>query len=114
MEGDHHVCEGVTLRATPGETEGHQIVRLHTAGERVYVLGDLIHWTAELEDPRRMAPTSSPTEIRRALIAEMQDQPSTLLFSHARFPGWGRLTPDGQGKWRWRFLEESDRPPTSA
>jgi len=103
VEGDHRVCDGVTLLSAPGETEGHQVVRLQGSGGRVYVLGDLVHWPAELEDPRRMGPTSSPTMIRRRIIDETQEQPSTLLFTHGRFPGWGTLTPCGQDMWQWRY-----------
>src|SRR5262249_5237544 len=84
VEGDHRVCDGVTLLSAPGETEGHQVVRLQGSDGRVYVLGDLVHWPVELEDPRRMGPTSSPTAIRRRIIAETQNQPSTLLFTHGR------------------------------
>lgn len=103
VEGDHRVCDGVTLRSAPGETEGHQIVRLEGSGEWVYALGDLVHWPVELEDPQLMGPTSSPTEIRRRVIAETQEQPSTVLFTHGRFPAWGALTPVGPEQWQWRY-----------
>jgi glyoxylase-like metal-dependent hydrolase (beta-lactamase superfamily II) len=101
--GDHRVCDGVTLLPAPGETEGHQIVRLEGSRGRAYILGDLVHWPVELEDPRLMGPTSSSTEIRRRVIAETQEEPSTLLFTHGRFPGWGALTPCGQDRWQWHY-----------
>ena len=103
VDGEHRVADGVTLLSAPGETEGHQIVRLEGSQGRVYVLGDLVHWPAELEDPRLMGPTSSPTEIRRRVIAETQEQPSTLLFTHGRFPGWGTLRRSGPDTWEWRY-----------
>lgn len=103
VQGDREVCDGVTLLSAPGETDGHQIVRMQAGGERVYVLGDLVHWPVELEDPELMGPTSSPSRVRRRIIAETQEQPSTILFTHARFPGWGALTSAGPNKWRWRY-----------
>ncbi len=108
VEGDHEVCEGITLIPTPGETEGHQIVRVQTGAGRIYVLGDLVHWAPELERPHAMAPTSSPSEIRRRVVHETQEEPSTLLFTHAVFPGWGTLTPVGPDTWRWEDTGDAD------
>jgi glyoxylase-like metal-dependent hydrolase (beta-lactamase superfamily II) len=102
VEGDHDVCDGVSLIHTPGETEGHQIVRVQTSDGRVYILGDLVHWAIELEDPRAQAPTSSPTELRQRVVAETQEEPSTLIFTHAVFPPWGTLTPASPDTWRWQ------------
>jgi len=42
---------GVQVIAAPGETPGHQIVRLHTQGQTLYCLGDLYHHVVEVEQP---------------------------------------------------------------
>jgi glyoxylase-like metal-dependent hydrolase (beta-lactamase superfamily II) len=40
--------------ATPGETPGHQIVRVHSLGQTLYCLGDLYHHRLEYEHPTWM------------------------------------------------------------
>jgi glyoxylase-like metal-dependent hydrolase (beta-lactamase superfamily II) len=42
---------GVSILPTPGESPGHQAVRLASAGEVLYCIGDLYHLTAEVESP---------------------------------------------------------------
>ena len=39
----------------PGETPGHQIVRVSSGGETLYCLGDLFHDFVEVENPSAMA-----------------------------------------------------------
>lgn len=42
---------GVQIIAAPGETPGHQIVRVHSQGQTLYCLGDLYHHVVEVEQP---------------------------------------------------------------
>jgi glyoxylase-like metal-dependent hydrolase (beta-lactamase superfamily II) len=104
VSGEYEVCPGVTLVPTPGETEGHQIVRVQTSEGRFYVLGDLVHWPPELEEPLISAPTSPPSEVRLRVVRDSQTEPSILIFTHARFPGWGQLLPERTDTWRWESL----------
>lgn len=51
VDGDRKIAEGIDIMATPGETRGHQIVRIHSEGQTLYSLGDLYHHAVELDHP---------------------------------------------------------------
>ena len=51
VAGEHEAAPGVTLLPTPGETAGHLVVRIESEGERLYVLGDLVHHACEVAHP---------------------------------------------------------------
>jgi glyoxylase-like metal-dependent hydrolase (beta-lactamase superfamily II) len=98
VAGEHPLVDGVTVLPAPGETAGHQIVRVHSAGETLYLLGDLYHHAIEIEhpalnvhwaDPEQMA-TSKQTLIRAALAEN-----AILVATH--IPGFGRLRPTDSG-----------------
>jgi glyoxylase-like metal-dependent hydrolase (beta-lactamase superfamily II) len=102
VTGTREVCPGVTMIPTPGESPGHYAVRVGSNGARVYYLGDLVHHVCEVEHPD-WAPgqnrdTAALLESRRRLFAEIEGTPSLVVFSHARFPAWGRLAPAGSGR----------------
>ena len=49
VAGDADICEGVRVLAAPGETPGHQVVRVQSQEQTLYCIGDLIHHLVELE-----------------------------------------------------------------
>jgi glyoxylase-like metal-dependent hydrolase (beta-lactamase superfamily II) len=51
IEGNCDLIPSVQIIATPGETPGHQIVRVHSHGQTLYCLGDLFHHQVEFEHP---------------------------------------------------------------
>ena len=50
-EGVTDLGHGVQIIAAPGETPGHQIVRVNSQGKTLYLLGDLYHHVVEVEEP---------------------------------------------------------------
>ena len=50
-EGVSDLGRGVQIIAAPGETPGHQIVRVNSQGKTLYLLGDLYHHVVEVEEP---------------------------------------------------------------
>ncbi len=102
-QGDDEVVPGVTMIAAPGESPGHSIVRVESAGERFYSLGDLFHHTCEAEHLEWvMTERDTPAMIasRRRLVAEAVPSWAILVFTHNVFPGWGRIVASGAG-YRW-------------
>jgi glyoxylase-like metal-dependent hydrolase (beta-lactamase superfamily II) len=98
------VTPGVMMVPAPGETAGHCIVRVASDGRRFYYLGDLFHLPCEVEHvdwapPHRDA--AALTASRLALLSEAVGHDSVLVFSHGRFPAWGRITRAGGG-YRWQ------------
>ena len=92
VDGNRDLGGGVEIIAAPGETPGHQIVRVHSEGQTLYCLGDLYHVPIEFEQPTWMAPwkqVESTLASRQALIAAALSEDAILVSAH--IPGIGRL-----------------------
>jgi glyoxylase-like metal-dependent hydrolase (beta-lactamase superfamily II) len=55
VDGDRELMPGVRMIAAPGESPGHYVVRMHSRGQTLYCLGDLIHHPVEVEHPAWMS-----------------------------------------------------------
>ena len=106
IAGEHEVAPGVTILPAPGESPGHQIVRVASQGEIFYALGDLFHHPSELAHLDWYSPWNDPATMRDSrarFLAEAVPNGAVALFTHALFPGWGRIVRDGAG-YRWEAL----------
>ena len=104
VDGDREVVPGIAMLHAPGETPGHSIVRVASAGERFYALGDLFHHAGEVEHLDWHSPWVEPVAMRASrerLLAEAVPSQATVVFTHAPFPPWGRIVPAGAG---YRFV----------
>ena len=102
VEGEYTVAPGVTMIAAPGESPGHSIVRVQSGGATFWALGDLFHHPIEVERPDWHASWNDPAlvaESRRAFLDAVKPD-DLVVFTHAPFPGWGRIVRDGDG-YRW-------------
>ncbi len=87
----------------PGETPGHCMVRVRSGGETFYYVGDLFHHPCEVSHPDWIPPRrdlAATRASRSRLFAEAVPGRATVVFSHGRFPAWGRIIPAGGG-FRW-------------
>lgn len=104
VDDDREVVSGVTMIHAPGESPGHSIVRVRSAGETLFLVGDLFHHPCEVEHLSWVSPGRDPAAMRRSrerLIAEALATEALITFSHAKFPGWGRLARrDGGATWQ--------------
>ena len=87
----------VTVLAAPGESPGHQIVRLRSQGAVLYCLGDLYHHTSEPASKRDCSwadPVQS--QLSRAALEQAALREDALLVA-THIPGAGRFvaTPNG-------------------
>lgn len=101
--GDQEIVPGVTLVHAPGESPGHAIVRVESAGERFYFLGDLLHHPFEIDHPDWVPAGRDPVATRAArerLFADAAASGATLLCAHQPFPGWFRIRREGT-RYRW-------------
>ena len=101
-EGDHDFGNGVSIIATPGETPGHQAVRICVNGETLYCLGDLFHFEFEFENQHIFAKWKDPLAIaasRKAITRRVLDDDATMIVTH--IPVRGRLARTGTGV-RWQ------------
>lgn len=97
-EGDRELAPGIALLATPGESPGHQVVRVASAGQTLYCLGDLYHHPIEVERPAWMcawcdavATRASRERIATAALAER------ALLTAAHIAAIARLEPAADG-----------------
>jgi glyoxylase-like metal-dependent hydrolase (beta-lactamase superfamily II) len=103
VDEKHEVAPGVTMIHAPGESPGHCIVRVDSAGERFYVLGDLVHLACEISHPDWRPPQSRAEELvttRKRVFADVARDNALAMTAHEPFPPWGRIVNDGTG-YRW-------------
>lgn len=98
VEGNRDLGHGVQILAAPGETPGHQIVRVHSEGETFYCLGDLYHHPVEFAHPEWMvswAESKTNFASRQALMKAALNERALLLATHIPATGRLRSTPSG-------------------
>jgi len=96
------IAEGIDILPAPGETPGHQVVRVQSAGETLYILGDAIHHAIEVEHPDWMvgwADADVMLATRRWLLQDALDQHALLTAAH--IATLGRITRANDGSFRW-------------
>ena len=101
VEGDRAIVGGVEIRHAPGESPGHQVVRVQSEGETLYVLGDLFHDPVEAEHPEWMVTWADPPAMlttRQRVMADALAENARLVAAH--IPGVGRLVRNAPGM-RW-------------
>jgi glyoxylase-like metal-dependent hydrolase (beta-lactamase superfamily II) len=113
IDRDETIASGITVLDTPGETPGHLCVRVDTEVGAVYYLGDLVHFPAEIEHIDWIAVSDRPSQdviaSRQRVFGEADDA-ALFVYTHSRFPGWGRIERVGPTGWRWRYLDETPAP----
>jgi glyoxylase-like metal-dependent hydrolase (beta-lactamase superfamily II) len=100
VDDEREIAPGITLLSAPGESPGHQIVRLEWGGERLYVLGDLIHHACEVEHPDWAPPHADVATLaasRARLFPEVARTGALVVSAHERFPPWRRIVAAGAG-----------------
>src|SRR5579885_1376884 len=92
VDGDYEPLPSVQIIAAPGESPGHQIVRVHVDGQTLYCLGDLYHHAVEVEHPDWMASWAheeANLASRRALEQRALNEEAVLVAAHMPV---GRMT----------------------
>jgi glyoxylase-like metal-dependent hydrolase (beta-lactamase superfamily II) len=103
VDGDQTIAPGIDVLHAPGESPGHQVLRVRSGGQLFYSLGDLFHHPVEVahvnwipEGRDLEATIASRSRIVQAAIAE----DALCSFTHAAFPSFGRIVRAGAGQ-RW-------------
>jgi glyoxylase-like metal-dependent hydrolase (beta-lactamase superfamily II) len=102
VEAPTQLADGIDILPAPGETPGHQVVRIQSAGETLYIIGDLLHHAIELPHPDWMvtwADAETMRETRRWLLDDALACNARLIAAHIATVG--RIERDGDGL-RWR------------
>lgn len=105
-EGDA-IADGVTAIDAPGHSPGQITVAVASQGQRLFFVGDLVHflvqalhpdWCTTWDRDVQQAPVS-----RREVFTRAVREGALVMASHFPFPSVGRVVPQGDG-WMWRPL----------
>ena len=99
VRNDHHVCEEVRLRPTPGHTIGHVSVDVRSAGQHALITGDFIHHPCQLAHPEWAVTTdydqAESTRTREHVFTDVADSQTLMIGTHWPQPSAGRVVRDG-------------------
>lgn len=76
---------------------------MESGGRIFYALGDLIHHAVELTQPHWTVYGSDKEQLqasRMKFLPEIAASQALVIFTHASFPGWGRVVQTENG-YRW-------------
>lgn len=98
VDGDLDLDHGVKIIAAPGESPGHQMLRIRTSGYSLFCVGDLYHHTLEVERPALMVDwaEAASNQVSRSAFAREALAANALLIA-AHIPSPGRLHEAGAG-----------------
>jgi glyoxylase-like metal-dependent hydrolase (beta-lactamase superfamily II) len=105
FSGDTDLVPGVRAVATHGHTEGHTIYLVESQGQKLYLIGDLIHVGAvQFPDPTVTIDSDTDRKLAREqrlrVFARAAQEGAMIGAAHLSFPGVGYLKPAGQG-YQW-------------
>lgn len=113
FERDGEILPGIRAVAAHGHTAGHAVYRVESQGQRLVLIGDLIHVASvQLASPEVTIafdtdePEAAATRAR--VFAELARDGSLVAATHFSFPGVGRLRQAGKG-WQWLPLDYSSQ-----
>jgi glyoxylase-like metal-dependent hydrolase (beta-lactamase superfamily II) len=96
----------VEIIPSPGESPGHQLVRVSSKGQSLYCVGDLFHSPIEVENLTWMPPWSDAEtclKSRRVLIDAALRENALVAPSHMAL---GRIVPDSEASSGVKFLAD--------
>ncbi|MHB1907920.1 MAG: MBL fold metallo-hydrolase [Nitrososphaerales archaeon] len=85
LEGDRSLTEEIDILQMPGETRGHQVVKVNSKGQVLYCVGDLFHDGVEVENPSWMAKwndKATSLKSREKLISLAIKENALVLAAH--------------------------------
>ncbi|MCV2371069.1 MBL fold metallo-hydrolase [Roseateles oligotrophus] len=115
FNGPTQLVPGVSSIATPGHTPGHSVYAVESKGQKLLILGDLMHVAAvQFPNPAVTIAFDSDAKAaapqRQKVFAEAAAQGHYLAIAHVSFPGLGRLRPNAKAGYDWMPLNYSSKP----
>ena len=102
FEGDTELVNGIKAVVTRGHTPGHAVYVIQSKGQKLVVLGDLMHVAAvQFANPAVTIQFDGDAKNaalqRKKLYADAARSKFLIAANHVSFPGIGRVRPDGKG-----------------
>lgn len=85
VTGERELAPGVRIIPAPGESPGHQVLKVQSGGQTAYCIGDLFHHTAEVENPEWMASWCDPAanvRSRKTIIESALREDAVVVAAH--------------------------------
>ena len=103
---DVEVMPGVKAIATHGHTPGHTSFVFESNGQKLFVMGDLVHNAAvQFPDPKVAIEfdidSKAAVATRRKVFGMLAKDKLLVAGAHLPFPGLGRVRADGKGAYAW-------------
>ncbi len=115
FNGPTQLVPGVSSIATPGHTPGHSVYAVESKGQKLLILGDLMH-VAAVQFPNPAVTIAFDTDSKAAapqrqkVFAEAAAKGHYLAIAHVSFPGLGQLRPNAKAGFDWLPLNYSSKP----
>jgi glyoxylase-like metal-dependent hydrolase (beta-lactamase superfamily II) len=105
FDGDVELAPGIHAHAAPGHTPGHTTYVVESGGQKLVLIGDLIHVAAvQMEQPAVTIAFDSDEKSAAASRKKEFDAAAKGGYlvggAHLQFPGLGHLRAEGKG-YRW-------------
>jgi glyoxylase-like metal-dependent hydrolase (beta-lactamase superfamily II) len=105
IEGNGELVPGVSAVAEPGHTPGHTTYVVESKGQKLVLIGDLIHVAAvQMDNPQVTIGFDSDEKAAAASRKKVFDDAAKSGYliggAHLQFPGLGHLQTQGKG-YRW-------------
>jgi glyoxylase-like metal-dependent hydrolase (beta-lactamase superfamily II) len=105
IDADGELVPGISAMAAPGHTPGHTIYLVQSRGQKLLLIGDLIHVAAvQMDNPQVTIGFDSDEKAayaaRRKAFDAAAKEGELVGGAHLQFPGLGHLVVQGKGyKW---------------
>ena len=105
VAGDHSITDEIVTVDTPGHTPGHMSLMISSAGERAFVLGDVVHLPVQLDVPERVNGADVHPMMGRKTRIEtvewLEREGLMVAAGHFPAPGFGTVV-KGEGRRYWK------------
>ena len=107
MDGEEVLTSELTTLPTPGHTPGHMSIMINSQGQRGFILGDVLHNTAQIEQTDWVSRADIDPEqtrmTRRAVMERLESEGLPVAAVHLAAPGFGKIV-RAQGRRVWQVL----------
>jgi glyoxylase-like metal-dependent hydrolase (beta-lactamase superfamily II) len=115
FEKDNSPIAGIAAVPIPGHTPGHTAYEISSAGQKLVIIGDTVHFAAvQFARPEAAVSFDSDSKqavaTREALFRRLADGKAFVADMHVAFPGIGRMRSDEQKGYFFAPVEYAPLP----